>query len=155
MLHTPNYDVRTRAFCGPTAISAVTGEPISVIRDVIRSVGNYAERGTPGRRASPIKGVSTKDLLAAMEKLGWKVVDKMPGVDYRLPPAERMKPYRFASFLDEHGHDGPFIVNVTGHYYAVSHGEVCDTFTCLPKDIAKFKRGWKRWVKHWWKFARA
>src|SRR5690349_5614946 len=36
MLHTPNYDVRTRAFCGPTAISAVTGEPISRIREIAR-----------------------------------------------------------------------------------------------------------------------
>jgi hypothetical protein len=151
MLHTPNYDVRTRAFCGPTAISAVTGEPISVIRDVIRSVGNFVERGTPGRRASPIKGVSNKDLLAAMEQLGWKVVEKMQGEDHRLlPPCERMKPYRFASLLDEHCHDGP-----TGHYYAVRHGEVCDAFICLPKDITKFNRGRKRWVQRWWKFAEA
>ena len=29
MLHTPIYDVRGMPYCGPTAIAAVTGEPIS------------------------------------------------------------------------------------------------------------------------------
>lgn len=60
--------------------------------------------------------------------------------------------FRLGDFLDANGHDGPYIVNVTGHYYAVSQGEICDTFTCLPKDIAKFKKGRARWVKRWWKF---
>jgi len=30
-------------------------------------------------------------------------------------------------YTGKRGNDGPFIVNVTGHYYAVSHGEICDT----------------------------
>jgi hypothetical protein len=151
VLHTPYYDVRTRAFCGPTAISAVTGLPISQIRDAIRSAGG--KKLTADGRAHPIMGVSNADLLAAMEALGWRVVDKMQGVDYRLPAKERMKPYRLREFFDyAQMHEGPFIVNVTGHYIAVSEGEVCDTYTKLPIPLVRWKRGLNRHVKHWWKF---
>ena len=46
MLHTPIYDVRGMPYCGPTAIAAVTGEPISHYhREVIRT-----QTGTQDRR---------------------------------------------------------------------------------------------------------
>ncbi len=147
MLHTPNYDVRTRAFCGPTAMSAVTGEPISVIRDTIRQASGRIE--TSDGRAHPVMGVASEHLVEAMAMLGWEVVDKVETEN----EINKRDIFRLGDFLDHHGNDGPFIVNVHGHYYAVSHGEICDTFTCLPKDIVRFRRGRRRWVKRWWKFA--
>lgn len=152
-LYTPLYNNRSRAFCGPTAMSAVTGLPVSDIRDAIRQASGNIQ--TSDGRAFPIMGVQTKDLIAAMSLLGWEVVEKMPDIDYRLPNAERMKPRRFGDFLAEHGNDGPFIVNVTGHYIAVSHGEACDSYTKLPLEIAKWKnKRANRWVQNWWKFAK-
>lgn len=151
MLHTPRYDVRTRAFCGPTAMSAVTGHRISTIREFIRHHVPAKSNG----HARPIRGVSTDNLIITMEDLDWDVVEHMPGIDYRLPVAERIKPYRFKDFLRDHGHDGPYIVCVTNHYLAVSHGEVCDTATCLPSPIERYlkrRHGPKRIVENWWKF---
>ena len=145
MLHTPNYDIRTRAFCGPTAMSAVTGEPISVIRDAIRHVSGRVE--TADGRAYPVMGVSSEDLVDAMQLLGWEVIEK------RETENNRRNIFRLGDFLDEYSNDGPFIVCVTSHYYAVSHGEICDTAICLPKEITRFKRGRARWVQQWWKFS--
>lgn len=144
MLHTPNYDVRTRAFCGPTAMSAVTGERISVIRDAIRHVRGRVE--TADGRAYPVKSVNNEDLVDAMQLLGWEVIASET-------ENNRRDILRLGDFLDEYGDDGPFIVCVTGHYYAVSHGEICDTAICFPKEITQFKRGRAAWVRGWWMFA--
>jgi hypothetical protein len=140
MLHTPNYDVRTRAWCGPTAMAAVTGERIPVIRDAIRHVRGRVE--TADGRAYPVMGVSNDALVDAMQLLGWEVVASEARRDI----------FRLGDFLDEYGAGGPFIVCVTGHYYAVSHGEICDTAICFPKEITRFKRGRAQWVQGWWKF---
>lgn len=145
MLHTPNYDVRTRAFCGPTAMSAVTGQPISLIRDVLRSFRGTKSNG----HARAIMGVGNKELLAAMSMLGWRVIDESGDTDNRDNP---MDVYRLGNFLDDHQDRGPYIVCVTGHYYAVGGGEICDTHLMLPLPVGRFRRGRQRWVKRWWKF---
>ncbi len=148
MLHTPNYDVRGRAFCGPTAIAAITGEPISVIREVIRSQIGTKSDGT----AMPVMGISNTVLLGTMTVLKWRVINESGSTDNRL---NRMDVFRFGDFLNHiqmHEHDGPYIVNVTGHYYAVDADEICDTHTKIPLEIHRFKRGRRRWVQRWWQF---
>ncbi len=150
MLHTPNYDVRTRAFCGPTAISAVTGEPISVIREHARSWLGAKSDGT----ARAIMGMSNKTLLVIMARLGWFVV-ATAGSDNKDYSTRDV--YRLDDFLElvQMGcHKGKFIINVTGHYYAVDDDEICDTHTQIPIEIHRFKRGHKRWIQRWWKFER-
>ena len=146
MLHTPHYDVRTRAFCGPTAMSAVTGIRISEIRETIRKIrGTVASNGA----AMPVTGLANDELIQAMELLGWKIAEKAD-----CETDQRKEVFRLGEFLDANGHLGPYIVNVTGHYYAVSHGEICDTFTCLPKPIERFRKGRARWIQRWWRFER-
>lgn len=148
MLHTPNYDVRSRAFCGPTAISAVTGEPISLIRDVIRSQIGTKSNG----HARAIMGLSNELLLSTMTLLEWRCVAKSGDTENQ---SNRHDIFRFGDFLDtlqmkEAGL--PYIVCVTGHYYAVDQDEVCDTATKIPIEIHRFKRGRQRWIKCWWQF---
>jgi hypothetical protein len=70
MLHTPIYDVRGMPYCGPTAIAAVTGEPISIIRDIIREQVGTKKNG----HAKPNIGVSREVLLKTMHMLGWHVI---------------------------------------------------------------------------------
>lgn len=148
MLHTPIYDVRTRAFCGPTAIASITGLRISLIRDAIRSTSGRIEK-SDGHKF-PIMGVAPVDLLGAMEELGWHVQEQMQH-EYLKPILQNR--YRLGHFLEEHGHEGPYIVNVTGHYIAVGWGEACDSHTQIPIEIAKWRRSQPmRWVMNWWKF---
>jgi len=150
-LHTPRYRGSRREFCGPTAMAAVTGADIDDIRDALRQASGKIM--TAAGAAHPVMGVGNDALVGAMALLGWSVTE-----EWKAEPRNNNKPgykaSRLGDFLDERGNDGPFIVNVTGHYYAVSHGEICDTYTKLPTEISKFRRRAK-WVERWWKFSRA
>ena len=148
-LHTPVYDVRTRAFCGPTAMSAVTGLPISQIRDAIRKASG--KELTADGRAYPVMGIRNVDMIVAMELLGWRAIWTVFNNNAEIGTPDW---YRLDDFLSDHARSGPFIVEVTGHYIAVSYDEVCDTFTKLPIPVERWKRGRKRWVRSWWKFER-
>ena len=154
-LYTPHRNSGSSRYCGPTAIMAVTGCKGSDVSAAIRQArGFILDAGRPpgwrGRRYR-VTGVSTKDLITAMEILGWIVTEE--GL------VRIFRPYRFSQFLTDHGHRGPFIVNVTGHYLAVSHGEVCDgATTIIPIEIDRYLKGrgfkyHQSWVQHWWKFS--
>jgi hypothetical protein len=55
-------DVTTKLWCGPAAISAVTGEPVSKIMGIMRDLS--------GRRT--IKGVGYGLLQRTLAQLGWE-----------------------------------------------------------------------------------
>lgn len=166
MLHTPIYDVRGMPYCGPTAIAAVTGEPVSIIRDIIRShVGRTKSNG----HAMPVIGVSNAVMLKTMSTLGWHVIKAGGSFSRRarqqvirdtddiyedvITPTRDV--FRLGDFLDTiqmNEQAGPYIVNVTRHYYAVDQDEICDTHTRIPLDVHRFNRGRRRWVQKWWQF---
>jgi hypothetical protein len=150
MLHTPIYDVRVLPYCGPTAIAAVTGEPVSVIRDIIRSQIGTKSNGD----ARPIMGVSREILLKTMHTLGWLVIAKSGDTNNRENPKDVFRLGDFLDHLQMREQAGPYIVNVTRHYYAVDQDEICDTRTRIPLEVHRFKRGRRRWVQCWWQFAK-
>jgi len=142
MLHTPVYDTgASHVYCGPTAISAVSGEPISKIHKMLRRArkewGGWV-KDDRGRRL-PIKGVYNSEMLKVMKRLGYKAI---PHVEHGMT---------FREFLDDRGHMGPFIVNVTGHYIAVSHGMLCDNSTKTPIPVSEYSGRNKR-VQRFWLF---
>jgi hypothetical protein len=146
MLHTPIYDVRGMPYCGPTAIAAITGEPISIIRDIIRSQKGTKRNG----HAMPVMGITNKVMIKTMATLGWQVIAHTDcSTGKRIVHLDD-----FLELVQMGCATGPHIVNVTGHYYAVDEDEICDTYLRLPLEIHRFKRGRGRWVKHWWKFAK-
>ena len=147
MLHTPIYDVRNAPYCGPTAIAAITGEPISIIRDVIRSQIGTKRNG----HARAVMGISCVTMIKTMQILGWQVVAHT-NCTLRYKGAYRLND--FLELVQMGTVRGPHIVEVTGHYYAVDEDEICDTHLRLPLEIHRFKRGRQRWVKRWWKFER-
>lgn len=175
-LYTPNQNSGSSRYCGPTAIMAVTGCLGSDVRDAVRQVRGDI-RDAKGAHM-PVMGMSNADLIATMAILGWsikeqwespdgalKLVDDQKG-DWIGPNGVRrsykrpkgFKPYLFSDLLRERGNGGPFIVNVTGHYMAVSHGEVCDAYeNFLPREIDRYlTRGKPKyrnaWVWKWWLF---
>ena len=137
-LYTPHNDTETPVYCGPTAMAAITGESISVIEDAIHRVA--------------VTGMYDVQLLAAMELLGWYVVEEWSSNGVR---------YTLDAFAKDHGRDGPFIVAVTRHFVAISEGEFCDTGTMAPCDLLSAldqsrcwcKRIGSTWVHSWWQFA--
>lgn len=173
-LFTPNYDEPTGRYCGPTAICAVTGVLLSDAKAAIRqSSGKITDAAGRNYRVS---GVANKDLLGAMAILGWQVSeqfsaeipkrtfvpDKSGVKNYGKWSRVGYKPNLFCDFLKERGYEGPFVVNVTGHYIAVGWGEILDAINPLGVDIEKYLgRKWKpgktgryqnAHVQRWWKF---
>jgi hypothetical protein len=152
-LHTPHKDVKTKPFCAPTAIAAITGEPVSVVRDAIRQASG--KMLTSAGKAHPVMGVDNSSVLKAMALLGWHVVER------RSVPSNA-KRYTLDAFAKDHGDDGPFIVNVPGHYVTISNGEFCDTYTKGPQALSDGalegawyggrKRKGSTGVQKWWRF---
>lgn len=144
MLHTPQYDVKNRAFCGPTAISAVANVPISKVRKMVRRYRNDRRRHFgigPRKRKSAIMSMTNSELLTVMRRLKFKVTPHTgDGMTLR-------------QLCDDIGHTGPFIVEVTGHYVAISHGMICDTLTRVPVPFSEYKHK-KCKVKRYWRFTK-
>jgi hypothetical protein len=184
-LHVPHRNSGSSRYCGPTAIMAITSLPGSDIRAAINQARDF-KTDAAGNQFR-VTGVSNADLVAAMAVLGWNVVEEWSGPSRKIEhvkvddpkgnwfdgkggrfrferrrPDSFQKPPRFADFLREHGARGPFIVNVTGHYIAVSHGELCDAVAApVPLEIERYLTTGKRrsyrnsWVWKWWRFEQA
>jgi hypothetical protein len=177
-LFTPRYDEPTGRYCGPTAICAVTGLLLSDVKAAIRQASGKITDAVG--RSHRVSGVANKDLLGALAILGWTPVETWEApepirqwksdCETGHPNYDRVgrwvrhgaASHPFSDFLREHGHDGPFIINVTGHYIAVGWGELCDPFNPTGTEISRYlARSWKRgkqgryqnaWVQRWWKF---
>jgi len=120
-LHVVENDTKAKAFCGPTAIAAITGQPISVVRDACRMARHGADWPTKFLRAPNVKGMVNRELETALRTLGyvgrWMHVPGNP---------------TFAAWLENRTGEQrckPCVVNVTRHYVTVSGYEFVDTFT--------------------------
>jgi len=119
-LHDIINDTKSRAFCGPTAVAAITGEPISRVRDCYRLV-RYGSGWVNRRRAPPIMGTRLVETEKVLRLLGfavsWQKVTDAPTL---------------AAYLDNRTgmqRTYPCAVRVTGHLVAVSGWLFCDTFS--------------------------
>jgi hypothetical protein len=125
MLYEPIHDVKGKGWCGPTAISSITQTPISTIQKMVRRVRSDCEKAYYGRRIKrdrklPVRGMYKSEVVQVMKRLKFKTSE--------------FKPYTgtLAAFCDDRAHLGPFIVQVTGHFVAVSQGMICDTWSKKP-----------------------
>lgn len=152
MLYTPNYDGDARHhYCGPTALVTISGASFDAIYKMARRYRGKSERLHYGRlvrgcrvldlrgRKIPIRGMPNMELLDIARRLGFKSI---PNQEWGMTLRE---------FFDDRGHIGPFIVNVRGHYIAVSHGFACDNHTKTPVPLVDFPRQGRR-IKRFWLF---
>lgn len=137
MLHTPINDVGHRPYCGPTAIAAITGAPISVVYKKLRRVRADGDRRRYGKvvnggnvkrvdgKKRRIVGTGTTEVLKVLKRLGYPVVA-------RLPQHKRPAGITLRQLCDDRAHLGPHLVEVTGHWIAMSRGMLCDTHRRTP-----------------------
>ncbi|WP_296083077.1 hypothetical protein [uncultured Agrobacterium sp.] len=111
-------DTKSRPFCGPMAVAAITGEPISRVRDAFRLV-RHGEGWIHCKRAPAIMGTLTYEVERVLSIFGyvgsWRVVDDQPTLAAWLEARAGV----------ERTH--PLVVQVTGHWIALSGWEFCDT----------------------------
>lgn len=127
-------DTGSRAYCGPVVIGAVTGKPISKVRDAIRA--SRKERGhnihDAVYRLRPITVTCNRDLGGALNKLGYwmSLHDGYRGPTKSRPTLaawlrKRTPEDRKATFIIAIGVSG----DSGGHWVAVSGKKFVDTFT--------------------------
>jgi len=130
MLFTPVKDVAHVPYCGPTAIAALTGVPVSRIEKMIRR----CRRGYKRR----IVGTYTSEAVKVLRRLGCKV--------------EEVKTFEptFGKFVeDTKTVSAPYLVRVTGHFMTTFKGTFCDTVEG-PRSIDGYDKN-KRRVRQAWK----
>lgn len=119
-LHDVVNDTKSRAFCGPTAVATITGEPVSRVRDAFRLV-RHGAGWTEYDRAPSITGTRDYEVQRVLRLFGyvgsWRRIAGQPTI---------------AGYLE--GRTGverthPCVVHVTGHWVAVSGWVFCDTFS--------------------------
>lgn len=119
-LHDVVNDTKSRAFCGPTAVAAITGEPVSRVRDAFRLV-RYGAGWTEYDGAPAVTGTRDYEVQGVLRLFGyvgsWRRIAGQPTL---------------AAWLE--GRTGverthPCVVHVTGHYVATAGWVFCDTFS--------------------------
>ncbi|MBB3612993.1 hypothetical protein [Rhizobium sp. BK602] len=119
-LHDVVNDTKSRAFCGPMAVAAITGEPISRVRDGYRFV-RHGAGWTSWSRAPAIMRTTTLETEQVLRLFGYV------GAWHKVPGRPTL-----AAYLEERTglqRTHPTIVRVHGHVVAVSGWLFCDTFS--------------------------
>jgi hypothetical protein len=118
MLKVVKNDTPTRAWCGPTVVSCITGKKVSKVREAIRKVRGPRSDGTK----AAIMGTTTYEVRSAFAALGWRMdrvkSDKIAGLTLAAWLRQREK-----------GDLSTYVVEVTGHWVAVRGRMFVDTFT--------------------------
>lgn len=137
-LFTPIIDVKHKAYCGPTAIAALTGVPVSRIEKMLRRCRSNGYRNVDGRKL-PIRGTYRGEMIKVLKRLGCKVSE------YKHVEST------FGRFVEDTRFvDAMFLVNVTGHWMTSCKGTICDTSVITPKPADDYHRKQRR-VKAVWK----
>lgn len=113
-------DTGSCAYCGPTTVAAITGAPVSLVRDAYRFV-RYGSNWVNRPRAPVIAGTYWHETEKVLRLLGfvgtWHTVDGSP---------------TFAAFMEARTgvmRTHPCALFVTRHVVAVSGWQFCDTFS--------------------------
>lgn len=117
-LHDVVNDTKSRAFCGPTVVAAITGEPVSRVRDAFRLV-RYGANWTSRRRSPPIMGTYTHEVERVLRLFGYV------GTWHKVPGRPTLAAYLEDRSGLQRAH--PCVVRVTRHVVAVSGWVFCDT----------------------------
>lgn len=142
-LHEIKHDLKTVLWCGPAALSAVTGKPTSYVVQAIRQSVN------PAYRNKPVKGISNEILRRAGELLGCEMVKHFDyAMEHRnmfnaprpLFQTVKWNPPTLAKFCRDHKellrHE-ILIINITGHFVTVSGRSFIDNHTGKPVPLSK------------------
>lgn len=143
----PFNDTYNRLWCGPAAISAITGAPISKI---IRLTQKYRkDRGNENYKKA-VSGMWDHEILAVLKKL-----EKKPNTR-RFPEHLRLKMVNrtVKSFIHDVGHMGPFMILTTDHALVIDKGMICDSTCQIPAPFSEYTKYDRCRVESFWYFGK-
>ena len=151
MIHTLNNDTaQAKAWCGPAAISMLTGTPISKIEKMVRRIRNENSLSSQKEYKKPVKGMLNQETLKVLKRLGAKVTIRdaliktviQPSV-IRIPDQwmlllEARYPQTLATFVEDTKFEKyPYLINVRSHYMVSYKGKVADNNHVIPVKPSK------------------
>jgi len=143
MLHTPIVDRKGKVYCGPTAVAAITGMPLSKVEKMLRRVRNEGQAdmigGKTPRKSKAVRGIYNTELVKVLGRAGYKVTHHAGGMT-------------LGALLDDRGHMGYHVVHYAHHYVSFARGQIIDNGTLVPVDFGSFGRRAKR-VKNFWEIS--
>lgn len=139
MLYKINHDNKSKLWCGPAAIAAITGYSTSEITRTARSISGRPQ----------ITGMSRGLLQQVMERLGYQQVRELHPCKMTLAAFSRAHSADFASH--------PMTVGVTNHWIVLAGRRFVDNFTRDPVWLtdAPHRRATVKWACSWRKVSEA
>lgn len=135
MLHNVNIDRKGQVFCGPWAMAALTGLPITKVEEAIRDQ-NFIDRVSRGGRRLPVRGTYPTEVLKALNQLGYRTVKV--GIEHN------GKTLKKAYELMKDFHNKSLLVMVKGHWMVIRRGVVTDTVVREPISLELMAKGRRR-----------
>jgi hypothetical protein len=123
-MHTVKHDLRGKLWCGPAALSAITGRGTREVRDALWTF--YGDR-------EPVRGVPRTAMLRVLEAMGYgfrALWEWNP--DYRNPTLRQFEKH-FRPVLGEL----PVLCGVTRHWTVLQEGLFVDSWTKKPLPFAQ------------------
>lgn len=136
-LHAVKHDYKAALWCGPAALSAITGKSTKVCRDAVRKVYEVKQ----GCKRAPIKGVKNWEMCDALRLLGYRVME----VDtFYAPMLSRPTLARYLRRRKGITTTATLLINVTRHYVVVRGRKFVDNTQPNPVFIGAAKGRRKR-----------
>lgn len=124
-LNDARNDTGRTAYCGPYVVSALTGQPISLIEDMVRR-----DRGVPpGNDSGKIEGTTSDEVGTALSQLGYSMSLKSDFM--HLPRKERPSVWQWMQ--KPRNAWVHYILAIQkgkqGHWILIKGVKMCDTYT--------------------------
>jgi hypothetical protein len=126
-MHTVKHDLRGKLWCGPAALSAITGLPTSAVRNAVQDLRHNVR---------PVQSLSGSEALRVLEHLGFGAhclySRDMYSTDFSTPTLVQFQRC-WRNYLNE---PYPVLVNITGHFVVLQDNAFLDSWTKVPVPFA-------------------
>ena len=146
VLHEVKNDL-TRLWCGPAALSAISGKPASICQAAIA-----VERGSPTKI---VRGVHHWEMCQALKTLGYNTIieNKFPSAPYGFPKEKRLTVAALLRTRKDWAVTDPgktmYLITAGHHYMVVKGKKFVDSFTRTPTWIRQAPHRRKRVLRVW------
>jgi hypothetical protein len=130
-MHTVKHDLRGKLWCGPAAISAITGRGTREIRDAVQHW-----RGD----AKPVSSMRPSEVLCVLETMGYgfETVWNLHELSaYAKPTLKQLSAWWGGGNSDT-------LVALTGHFVLLNGGLFCDSWTKTPVPFSDAPKQFRR-----------
>jgi hypothetical protein len=113
------------AFCGPTAIAALTGLSTAAVEQAVLRYRRLGLEPQPRGWTEAVKGMRVGEISGVLASLGYRVVEHTELWEPSELSGRAVSP-TFTSWL-QYREPGLWLVSITGHFMAVNGDWFCDS----------------------------